>query len=231
MNQMNQVVIEGNVVRDTTVRETARGTRVCIVPIATNHFYRNANGETQKEVAFFDVEAWGDNFCTRMAQMAKKGRGLRVVGRLKQDRWKNQEGKSASKIYILAEHIDFQHPKTEEKSAEEKKVEEEEQKKKKEEENKKSDIVEAGIKLLDNLFPEAGFNHLEKNAGYVPLFPAALPVPRRLQSSCPGKSAPDYGYALAYHRGYLPRSSKCGLHRRKRRGCLSKHRKTLYGFE
>ncbi|WP_296320663.1 single-stranded DNA-binding protein [Treponema sp. UBA3813] len=116
MNQMNQVVIEGNVVRDTTVRETARGTRVCIVPIATNHFYRNANGETQKEVAFFDVEAWGDNFCTRMAQMAKKGRGLRVVGRLKQDRWKNQEGKSASKIYILAEHIDFQHPKTEEKS-------------------------------------------------------------------------------------------------------------------
>ena len=60
--------------------------------------------------------------------------------------------------------------KTEEKSAEEKKVEEEEQKKKKEEENKKSDIVEAGIKLLDNLFPEAGFNHLEKMPDMFPYF-------------------------------------------------------------
>ena len=113
---MNQIVIEGNVVRDTTVRETPRGTRVCTVPIATNHFYRDANGETRKEVAFFDVEAWGENFCTHLARMAKKGRGLRVVGRLKQDRWKNQEGKSASKIYILAEHIDFQNQKPEEKA-------------------------------------------------------------------------------------------------------------------
>ena len=116
---MNQVVIEGNVVRDTTVRETTRGTRVCIVPIATNHFYRNTSGETQKEVSFFDVEAWGDNFCTHLARMAKKGRAVRVVGRLKQDRWKNQEGKTTSKIYILAEHIDFQYSKDEEKSTDE----------------------------------------------------------------------------------------------------------------
>lgn len=116
---MNQVVIEGNVVRDTTIRETARGTRVCTVPIATNHFYRTASGETQKDVAFFDIEAWGDNFCTRLARLAKKGRELRVVGRLKQDRWKNQEGKSASKIYILAEHIDFHYSKDDEKASNE----------------------------------------------------------------------------------------------------------------
>ena len=112
MNQMNQIVIEGNVVRDTQIRETARGTRVCMIPIATNRFYRDMKGSLQKETAFFDVEAWGENFCKTAVKMAKKGRGLRVVGRLKQDRWKNSEGKAASKIYIVAEHIDFKPEKT-----------------------------------------------------------------------------------------------------------------------
>ena len=116
MNQMNQVLIEGNVVRDPSVKETPRGTKVCIVPVATNHYYKNANGEVQKDAAFFDVEAWGANFSSRVVKMAKKGRGLRVVGRLKQDRWKGEDGKSFSKIYIIAEHIDFHYPKNPEKS-------------------------------------------------------------------------------------------------------------------
>lgn len=115
MNQMNQVVIEGNVVRDTQVKETARGTRVCTVSIATNRFYKDLKGDFQKEVAFFDVEAWGENFSSRIARMATKGRGLRVVGRLKQDRWKTPEGKSSSKVSIIAEHIDFQPERNEEK--------------------------------------------------------------------------------------------------------------------
>lgn len=108
MNQMNQVLIEGNVVRDTVVKETPRGTRVCTVPIATNRFYRDSKGEFQKEVAYFNVEAWGENFCKTVVRMAKKGRGLRVVGRLKQDRWKTQDGKNSSRIFIIAEHIEFQ---------------------------------------------------------------------------------------------------------------------------
>lgn len=116
MNQMNQVVIEGNVVRDTQVKETPRGTKVCLVSIATNRFYKDMKGAFQKEVAFFDVEAWGENFSSRIARNAKKGRGLRIIGRLKQDRWKTQEGKNASRVSIIAEHIDFQPERTAEKS-------------------------------------------------------------------------------------------------------------------
>ncbi|MBQ9282849.1 MAG: hypothetical protein IJ207_11770 [Treponema sp.] len=57
-------------------------------------------------------------------------------------------------------------PQPEEKSAEEKPAEKAESKK----EDKKSDFVEAGIKLLDNLFPQAGFNHLEKMPDMYPYF-------------------------------------------------------------
>ena len=40
-------------------------------------------------------------------EKAKKGRGVRVVGRLKQDTWKDENGKSASKVYVVAEHIEY----------------------------------------------------------------------------------------------------------------------------
>ena len=36
-----------------------------------------------------------------------KGRGIRVVGRLKQNRWKDDAGKSHSRVKIIAEHIEF----------------------------------------------------------------------------------------------------------------------------
>lgn len=41
------------------------------------------------------------------AKKATKGRGVRVVGRLKQDTWKDEAGKSASRIYVIAEHIEY----------------------------------------------------------------------------------------------------------------------------
>ena len=37
----------------------------------------------------------------------KKGRGVRVVGRLKQDRWADQEGNNRSRVKVVAEHIIF----------------------------------------------------------------------------------------------------------------------------
>ena len=58
--------------------------------------------------------------------------------------------------------------KSNEKAEEEQKDEEEEEKK--EEPEKKSDLVEAGLKLLDNLFPEAGFNNIDQMPDMFPYF-------------------------------------------------------------
>ena len=60
------------------------------------------------------------------------------------------------------------HP--EEKTEEEAKKEEEEKAQKKVEEEKKSDLVDAGLKLLDNLFPDAGFNRLDTMPDMFPYF-------------------------------------------------------------
>jgi len=45
--------------------------------------------------------------CGKLPGHGYKGRPVRVVGRLKQSRWINAEGKSCSRILIVAEHIDY----------------------------------------------------------------------------------------------------------------------------
>ncbi|MCL2191047.1 MAG: single-stranded DNA-binding protein [Treponema sp.] len=105
MNNLNSVLIEGNMVRDPLYRTTPKGTPVCTFSLASNRYLRQDAG-VEEEVSFFDIEAW-----TRIAEacnsQGKKGRGVRVVGRLKQDRWTDGEGKSRSKIRIVAEHVEF----------------------------------------------------------------------------------------------------------------------------
>ena len=105
MNNLNSILIEGNLVKDPLLRSTPKGTQVCTLRLASNRFYKQENG-FEREVSFFDVETW-----SRLAEAcyakAKKGRGVRVVGRLKQDRWNGPDGKPYSKISIVAEHVEF----------------------------------------------------------------------------------------------------------------------------
>ena len=37
-----------------------------------------------------------------------KGRGIRVVGRIKQERWEDPDGNARSKVVIIAEQVEFQ---------------------------------------------------------------------------------------------------------------------------
>ena len=60
----------------------------------------------EKETGFFNVETWA-KLAEAAACKGKKGRGVRVVGRLKQERWNGQDGKPYSKVTIVAEHVEF----------------------------------------------------------------------------------------------------------------------------
>lgn len=57
MNALNSILIEGNVVRDATLKETPRGTQVCTFSIASNRYYRQ-DDEYEQETSFFEVETW-----------------------------------------------------------------------------------------------------------------------------------------------------------------------------
>lgn len=104
MNSINSLVIEGNAVNKAVLKETARGTKLCSFSIASERFYKNGDG-MEKEVSYFDVETWG-NLAETCANI-DKGIGLRIVGRLKQNRWTGSDGKQYSKIIVVAEHVEF----------------------------------------------------------------------------------------------------------------------------
>lgn len=105
MNSLNSILIEGNVVRDPIIRETPRGSVVCNFSLASNRFYKQ-DDEFEQETSFFEVESWA-KLAEACGKNCGKGRGVRVVGRLKQDRWTGTDGKNYSKIKVVAEHIEF----------------------------------------------------------------------------------------------------------------------------
>ncbi len=106
MNNLNSIIVEGNLVRDAVLSEPAEGFKVCKFSLAVNRFYKNRNDQGVEEVSFFDVETFGKmaEYCEKKGY---KGRGVRVVGRLKQDVWKTDDNKTMSKVYIVAEHIEY----------------------------------------------------------------------------------------------------------------------------
>jgi single-strand DNA-binding protein len=105
MNNLNSILIEGNLVRDAETRVTPKGTTICTFPIASNRYYRQDSG-TEKEVSFFNIESWS-KLAESAGNLGRKGRGVRVVGRLKQERWNDTGGKPQSKVVIVAEHLEF----------------------------------------------------------------------------------------------------------------------------
>jgi single-strand DNA-binding protein len=105
MNNLNSILIEGNLVKDPQLRTTPKGTSVCTFRLASNRFFKQDSG-FEREVSFFDVETWA-KLAEACSNKGKKGRGVRVVGRLKEDRWTGNDGKPRSRVAIVAEHVEF----------------------------------------------------------------------------------------------------------------------------
>jgi single-strand DNA-binding protein len=101
---LNSVNIMGNLTRDPELKTIPSGKSVCSLSIANNRVYTK-NGERVTEVSYFDIEVWGV-IAENCAKYLKKGSGIIVEGRLKQDRWE-KDGKTQSKVRIAANSIHF----------------------------------------------------------------------------------------------------------------------------
>ncbi|MBO4404598.1 MAG: single-stranded DNA-binding protein [Treponema sp.] len=106
MNSLNQIILEGNVCRKPEKRVVGNGFRVCTIPLAVDRRYKNQEGKTTEEVSYFEIDAYG-NLADACEKWCPTGRGIRVVGHLKQERWKSEDGKSKSKVKVIAEHVEF----------------------------------------------------------------------------------------------------------------------------
>lgn len=121
MNQLNSIILEGNVVKKAEFSEPKTGFQVCKFPLAVNRKTKTPDGETKEEVSYFDVETYGQ-MAENCYKWCDRGQGVRVVGRLKQSRWEENNVKK-SKVYVIAEHVEYKFSKPKDEAAKNQKTE------------------------------------------------------------------------------------------------------------
>jgi len=106
MASFNRVILMGNLTKDPELRYTPSGLAVAHLSLAVNRKVSAKEGEKKEEVDFFDVETW-DKQAELCSEYLNKGSGVLIEGRLKQDRWEDENGGKRSKIKIIATTIQF----------------------------------------------------------------------------------------------------------------------------
>ncbi len=107
MNNLNSVLVEGQLVRDPEISDTEKPE--CRFRISSNRTYKE-DYEYHKEVSSFDVVVPG-RLAGICAESLRAGSGVRIVGRLKEST-NGQPG-----VYIVAEHVEFRNAADQDKRA------------------------------------------------------------------------------------------------------------------
>lgn len=101
MNMLNSLILEGNV----TKKGAEKIPNGLSFDIVSKRFWKEGDKE-KEENSFFTVEVYG-----KLADFSEKrlvnGQGIRLVGRLTSRACEDEEGKEYSRVYIIAEHIEF----------------------------------------------------------------------------------------------------------------------------
>jgi len=102
---INSVVLVGNLTRDPELRHTPSGTAVTTLRIAVND--RVKKGEEWQDAAYyFDVTVWGRT-AENCAQYLAKGRPVGVQGKLTWREWDAQDGSKRQSVEVVADNIQF----------------------------------------------------------------------------------------------------------------------------
>lgn len=104
MKSVNLVILMGNMTRDPELRYTPNGRAVASFGLAVNRVFKDAAGERQESVDFFDIVAWG-KLAEIISQYGGKGQGLHVTGRLQARSWEAQDGSKRNKVEVVANDI------------------------------------------------------------------------------------------------------------------------------
>ena len=102
---INSVVLVGNLTKDPELRHTPSGTAVTTLRLAVND--RIKKGEEWQDAAYyFDVTVWG-RAAENCAQYLAKGRPVGVQGKLTWREWDAQDGSKRQSVEVTANNVQF----------------------------------------------------------------------------------------------------------------------------
>lgn len=103
-SNINVVVIDGNLTRDSELRQSQGGSPILTFGIAVNDRRKNpATGEWEDYANYVDVVLFG-NRAQSLAQYLTKGTKVCVSGKLRWSSWE-KDGQKRSKLEVIAEEV------------------------------------------------------------------------------------------------------------------------------
>ena len=106
MSSYNRIVLMGNLTRDPQLSYTPSNTAVCKFGLATNHKFRDREGNTRESTCFVDCTVFGRAGET-FNQYMSKGRTVLVEGRLDYQTWSTPEGDKRHKHEVIVDNFTF----------------------------------------------------------------------------------------------------------------------------
>lgn len=104
MKNIAHIILDGNLTSDPEIKTLNSGKNVATFTLAVNHDYKSTP-EEPGEVSFVDIELW-DRQAVNAHEYLKKEKAT-VIGELRQDRWKSQDGSNRSKLKVVGHSIRF----------------------------------------------------------------------------------------------------------------------------
>lgn len=102
---INKVILFGNLTRDPELRALPSGQNVCSFSIATNHVFKDKDGNKKEQVEFHTISCFGKT-ADQIAQYLKKGSSVFIEGRLQTRSWE-KDGKKLYRTEVIAEKVQF----------------------------------------------------------------------------------------------------------------------------
>ena len=110
---MNVIALTGNLCKDIELKYTSNNKSVVDNTIAVAKGIKNADGEYETDfIEFVCFEKKADY----LKEYAKKGDKIEITGKLRSDNWKDDEGKSHNRSYVVADTIKILTSRTKQKS-------------------------------------------------------------------------------------------------------------------
>jgi len=102
---LNKLHIIGRVTKQPELKTFDSGAVLCSFSVATNHIYKNKDGEKVEETEFHNITAFGKTAET-IVKYVVKGQELYVCGRLKTDTYE-KEGQKHYSTKVILEQFQF----------------------------------------------------------------------------------------------------------------------------
>jgi len=111
MSDLNYVILIGRLTADPVYKVAQTGNSFCTFSIANNRRFKKQSGELVEETNFINCITWG-KLSDFTRNYLKKGMQIAVEGRLRQNSWQNEEGKTQSTINVVVNNIQILTPKS-----------------------------------------------------------------------------------------------------------------------